>query len=83
MMETFPAAVDEASDHPVRRKGLQEFEADGAGPKEGDPDALGRDLLDGFRLEAEGAIAAEGRVEIPHRDPDVVGGTDHTSCLGR
>src|SRR2546426_8213122 len=54
----------------------------GPGPEEGHADALRRHLFREVRLQPEAAISLERVLEALHRDADVVGGSDHTSCLG-
>jgi hypothetical protein len=83
VVEAFAAAFHEARDHPVRRQGLEELDADASRREEGDPHPLGGDLLDGFRLKSEGPVPGERVVQSLHRNADVVGGADHTSCLCR
>jgi len=56
VMEAFAATLDEPGDHALRRKGLEEFNPDRAGPEEGDPHALRRDVLGRLGLESELAV---------------------------
>src|SRR5207245_3907362 len=76
------ASLDEPRDHPVGVEGLEELDANGPRPEEGHADALRGHLFREVRLQPEAAISLEGLPEALHRNPDVVGRSDHISCLG-
>ncbi len=82
MMESLSPALDEPCDHAIRSEGLEELDANGSRPQEGHADALRRHLFREVRLQPEAAISLERVLEALHRNADVVGGSDHTSCLG-
>src|SRR5436309_10560660 len=82
VMESLSAALDEPCNRAVRMEGLEELDMNGPGPEEGHADALRRHLFREVRVQPEAAISLERVLEALHRDADVVGGSDHTSCLG-
>src|SRR2546430_17240612 len=82
MMKPLPPPLDEPRDHAVGLKGLEELDANGPRPEEGHADALRGHLLRNVRLQTEAAISLERLLEALHRNADVVGRSDHTSCLG-
>ena len=82
VMESLSAALDEPCNRAVRTEGLEELDMNGPCPEEGHADALRRHLFREVRLQPEAAISLERLLEALHRDADVVGGSDHTSCLG-
>src|SRR5437870_758137 len=82
MMKSLSPPLDEPRDHAVGLKGLEELDANGPRPEEGHADALRGHLLRNVRLETEAAISLERLLEALHRNADVVGRSDHTSCLG-
>src|SRR5436309_3392594 len=82
MMKSLSPPLDEPRDHAVGLKGLEELDANGPRPEEGHADALRGHLLRNVRLQTEAAISLERLLEALHRNADVVGRSDHTSCLG-
>src|SRR2546428_793811 len=82
MMESLSPTFDEPCDRTVGLEGLEELDMNGPGPEEGHADALRRHLFREVRLQPEAAISLERVLEALHRNADVVGGSDHTSCLG-
>jgi len=82
MMQSLSPALDEPGDHAIRLEGLEELNPDGPRQEEGHADALRGHIFREVRLKSEAAISLERLVKALHRDADVVGGSDHTSCLG-
>src|SRR6267143_2358262 len=83
MRQPLPVARDESGDDPVGREGLEKFDLRAAGPEEGDPDPLRGNVFGGLELEPKGPVVGEGGIELPHGHADVVGRSDHISCLDR
>src|SRR5712691_1522654 len=82
MMKSLSPALDEPRDHAVGLEGLEELHANGPRPEECHADALRQHLFREVRLQPEAAISLQRLLETLHRNADVVGGSDHTSCLG-
>src|SRR3989442_7317723 len=82
VMESLSAALDEPRNRAVGLEGFKELDMNGPCPEEGHADALRRHLFREVRLQPEAAISLEPVLEALHGDADVVGGSDHTSCLG-
>src|SRR3989449_6525151 len=82
MMESLSPALDEPCDRAVALEGLEELDMNAPCAEEGHPDALRRHLLREVRLQPEATISLERLLEVLHRNADVMGWSDHTSCLG-
>src|SRR2546428_12745358 len=82
MMESLSPALDEPCDRAVALEGLEELDMNAPCAEEGHPDALRRHLLREVRLQPEATASLERLLEALHRNADVMGGSDHTSCLG-
>ena len=82
VMKTLAPALNEPRDHAIRLEGLEELDPNGPRSKERHADALRRYLFREVRLEPEAPIGLERLPETFHRDTDVVGWPNHTSCLG-
>ena len=82
VMKTLAPALNEPRDHAIRLEGLEELDPNGPRSKERHADALRRYLLRELGLQPEAAISLERLPETLHRYADVVGESDHTSCLG-
>src|SRR2546430_10659670 len=83
MMQALAAPLDEARDDPVRPQRLEELDLDTACAEERRSHAFRRDVFDGCGFEAQRAVRDDAVLETLDRDPDVMGGPDHTSCRSR
>src|SRR3989442_11165566 len=79
MMQALAAPLDEVRDDPVRPQRLEELDLDATRAEERRSHALGRDVFDGCGFEAQRAVRDDAVLETLDRDPDVMGGPDHTS----
>src|SRR6266511_64641 len=83
VVDSFPPALDEASDHPVRPKRFQQLDPHAAGPQKSGPHAFRRDVLNRLGLQAQRPVEGKAVLQPLHRNAHVVRAVGHTSCRSR
>lgn len=82
MVKSLSPALDEPRDHAVRLERLEKLDSNGPRPKKGHTSALRRHIFREVRLKPKATISLKRLPETLHGNADVVGGSNHTSCLG-
>ena len=83
MMKALAAPFDEARDDPIRPQRLEEFNLDPTGEEKRRTHPFGRDVFHRSGFEAQRAVRDDAVLETLDRNPDMMGGPDHTSCRSR